>query len=260
MFRKCLIGSVLLHAVFIGVFGFARPSPPVFDSEFIFRVVGGEASPETALKAPEPAAETLEPRPVPYTAKRQLPFPESESLRESPSLLAVDGPTAKEGDSRVVETTSAPPGADEAFSAVPSVAAAKPAEGAEATGYGLPGNGLSGGAGSGGAPEGGPVSARPPGALFPEPDVPPVKVYSPGPEYPWKAKANNWEGLVVLKVEVLADGKIGAVQIETSSGYPILDNAAKQAVRTWRYKPALKNGVPVVCYVKVPVRFRLEGS
>lgn len=89
-------------------------------------------------------------------------------------------------------------------------------------------------------------------------DLPPQKIYSPSPEYPWKARRNNWEGTVRLRAEVLANGKIGEVLIINSSGYEILDRAARDAIKTWRFKPALKNGSPVICYEEIPVRFRLE--
>ena len=89
-------------------------------------------------------------------------------------------------------------------------------------------------------------------------DLPPQKIYSPSPEYPWKAKRNNWEGTVRLRAEVLANGKIGEVLIINSSGYEILDRAAREALKTWRFKPALKIGSPVICYAEIPVCFRLE--
>ena len=89
-------------------------------------------------------------------------------------------------------------------------------------------------------------------------DLPPQKIYSPSPEYPWKAKRNNWEGTVRLRAEVLPNGKIGEVSIINSSGYEILDRAARDAIKTWRFKPALKNGFPVICYTEIPVSFRLE--
>jgi len=89
-------------------------------------------------------------------------------------------------------------------------------------------------------------------------DLPPQKIYFPSPEYPWKAKRNNWEGTVHLRAEVLPNGKIGEILILDSSGYEILDQAARKAIKTWRFKPALKNGTAVICYKEIPVRFQLE--
>lgn len=93
---------------------------------------------------------------------------------------------------------------------------------------------------------------------WPVPDLPPLKIYFPSPEYPWKAKRNNWEGVVHLRAEILPNGKIGEILIVNSSGYKILDMAARKTIRTWRFKPALKNGAPVICYKNIPVRFQME--
>ena len=48
-------------------------------------------------------------------------------------------------------------------------------------------------------------------------------------------------------VEVLADGGAGRVEIRSSAGHDILDRAALEAVRTWKFEPGRREGraVPV---------------
>lgn len=82
--------------------------------------------------------------------------------------------------------------------------------------------------------------------------------YNPKPIYPIFAKKSGYEGKVYLKVKVLENGFVGMVTILASSGYSILDNAAKGAVYKWKFFPALKNGRPFECWVNVPIRFELE--
>jgi protein TonB len=64
---------------------------------------------------------------------------------------------------------------------------------------------------------------------------------------------------VVLLIEVGADGKVDNIAVFNSSGYEILDDAAKKAARKWRFKPALKYGEPVRRQTKIWFNFNLEG-
>jgi protein TonB len=79
------------------------------------------------------------------------------------------------------------------------------------------------------------------------------------PDYPAEARERGWQGRVVLRVEVSAAGLPLDVRISASSGYAMLDQAAWRAVRSWRFVPALRGGVPVTGAVDVPVQFRLEN-
>ncbi|MCW5729897.1 MAG: TonB family protein [Alphaproteobacteria bacterium] len=80
---------------------------------------------------------------------------------------------------------------------------------------------------------------------------------NPVPAYPRRARERGIEGRVTLKVEVLADGSAGSVQVIGSSGHALLDRAALDAVRTWRFRPAERDGVPLVSSIEIPVSFRL---
>jgi protein TonB len=81
---------------------------------------------------------------------------------------------------------------------------------------------------------------------------------NPKPDYPILARRKGWEGRVVLRVEVSAEGKpIGASVVE-SSGRSILDDAALEAVKGWKFEPALKNGRSSAGALDVTFEFRLE--
>ncbi|NLY88188.1 MAG: energy transducer TonB [Firmicutes bacterium] len=86
----------------------------------------------------------------------------------------------------------------------------------------------------------------------------PVAVNRKPPVYPQTARENNWEGNVLLDALILADGTVGDLRVERSSGYELLDAAALAAVKDWRYRPALKDNAPVACRIRINIRFVLE--
>jgi protein TonB len=81
---------------------------------------------------------------------------------------------------------------------------------------------------------------------------------NPAPRYPEMARERGWEGLVVLAVNVAADGRAESVSVSRSSGHRVLDQAALEAVRAWRFEPARRGGLPIAGNALVPIRFRLE--
>ncbi|MHB9097827.1 MAG: energy transducer TonB [Syntrophales bacterium] len=80
------------------------------------------------------------------------------------------------------------------------------------------------------------------------------------PAYPPLARLRGYQGVVVLFVEVLADGRVGQVGIRRSTGHHILDRAALEAVGSWRFEPGRREGRAVTMSVEVPVRFVLNGN
>jgi protein TonB len=63
-------------------------------------------------------------------------------------------------------------------------------------------------------------------------------------------------GTVVLRVTVGVNGMATQVQLAKSSGYPRLDNAALQGARRLKFKPAIRNGVPVEFSYDFPVKYQ----
>ena len=83
----------------------------------------------------------------------------------------------------------------------------------------------------------------------------PKKLVNVPPRYPDDALQAKVQGAVVLDVVLDADGVPTDVQV--SRGVPMLDAAAIEAVRQWRYEPTLMNGVPVPIALTVTVNFSL---
>ncbi len=80
--------------------------------------------------------------------------------------------------------------------------------------------------------------------------------YAPNPEYSKKARQAKYQGTVVLMATVSASGDVADVRVLNSLGMG-LDEKAIEAVRTWKFKPATKDGKPVAVEVAVEVSFTL---
>jgi protein TonB len=91
-----------------------------------------------------------------------------------------------------------------------------------------------------------------------EPDYQAAYLNNPVPAYPMVARRMGWQGRVVLNVEVLASGLPGQVKLHQSSGHDVLDNAALQAVRGWRFVAARHGGQVVSKWFLVPIPFILK--
>ena len=87
--------------------------------------------------------------------------------------------------------------------------------------------------------------------------TPPENDFVPPPRYPDLARQRGWQGTVLLLVQIDAQGVVTNVEVEESSGYQLLDAAAVNAVRQWRYKPARSPAGPVATEELQPVTFRL---
>lgn len=75
--------------------------------------------------------------------------------------------------------------------------------------------------------------------------------------YPRWAIHQGWEGKLVLAVEILKDGSVGRTAVMQSTGRKILDEAATDSIKTWKFHPAMKNGEPALTCVQIPVVFQL---
>ena len=110
------------------------------------------------------------------------------------------------------------------------------------TGPGV-GEGRGGGVGGGVFRVGGGVSA-------------PRVVYQPDPEYSEEARKAKYQGTCVLWLVVGPDGRPRDIRVARSLGLG-LDEKAIEAVKTWKFEPAMKDGKPVAVQINVEVSFRL---
>jgi len=95
------------------------------------------------------------------------------------------------------------------------------------------------------------------------PVTPPVfdadYLLNPPPAYPRESRRNGEQGRVVLRVLVGTAGTAEEVRLRASSGHPLLDQAAQDAVRRWKFVPATRGAQAVPAWVLIPISFRLKG-
>ena len=81
---------------------------------------------------------------------------------------------------------------------------------------------------------------------------------NPKPGYPNLSRRLGEQGTVLLRVFVTAAGNSTQVDLKRSSGYPRLDRAAHDAVRSWKFVPAKREEKAVDVWVVVPIKFSLK--
>jgi protein TonB len=86
-----------------------------------------------------------------------------------------------------------------------------------------------------------------------------MKVHDVTPQYPQMAKIARVQGPVVLAAVIGKDGTIQGLRV-VSSASPLLNQAALEAVKQWRYRPYILNGEPVEVDTTITVNFTLSGG
>jgi protein TonB len=103
-----------------------------------------------------------------------------------------------------------------------------------------------------------PVEKPPAPAPFVEANYRSASLNNPPTRYPRLALERRWEGLVLLRVHVLASGAAGEVRVERGSGHDALDQSAREQVKNWRFVPAREGNAPVDSWVIIPIEFKLK--
>jgi protein TonB len=208
----------------------AAPAPPAVVSRPAPVVTERKPAPTPAVEEPpvapaQPAAPTRE-----VTAPELPPAPSAASAPEAPSVAAS------------FKTPEPDPNTATSGTAAPSGASRGPLE-----------RGPEGPARSAvasrtpDAAPGGPIvrAARPKGG------------YQVRPVYPESARRAGIQGTTLLRIHIETDGRVSDVSVERSAGHQSLDQAAADAVRRWRFEPALSSSGPVAMSALVPVEFRI---
>ncbi|HEY0592320.1 MAG TPA: energy transducer TonB [Thermoanaerobaculia bacterium] len=180
-----------------------------------------------APPGPPPARSGGEVRPKPRIA----PLPDS----TAPVAIPADVPDVPAGDTASTDTAEQPgdPGG------VP---------------WGVDG-GVGTGDGGGGVVQGG---GDPAPILRPGGDVSiPVVTTRVDPRYPEAARAARLQGVVTIECVIGNDGRVRDPRV-VRSAHPILDPAAIDAVKNWRFQPATLNGTAVDVWFYLTVRFTLD--
>ena len=86
----------------------------------------------------------------------------------------------------------------------------------------------------------------------------PERVRYVPPVYPGEAVSARVSGIVILEAVVGTGGDVSDAKVLKS--IPLLDEAALDAVRQWRYTPTTLNGVPVPVIMTVTVNFTIDGG
>lgn len=238
--------SFLAHVVIVGA---AVALPILYASERLpeppdmmaFVVDVPPPPPPPPPPAPAPAAAKPQPTQQPKQALRVIenPLPQVAAPVEAPSAIAPETSAA----------APAAPGIQAGFEGgVPG---------------GIPGGVVGGVAGGVDIGEPAPPPPPPP-APKPVPQGPvrvggqikaPSLVNRVNPTYPPTAQSAQVEGSVVLEAQVDKTGRVQSVRAVKS--HPLLEAAAVNAVKQWRYEPLLLNGEPVAFILTVTVSFTM---
>jgi protein TonB len=126
-------------------------------------------------------------------------------------------------------------------------------------------------------PEAGPPPPPPAPPRSPEPPPPPAPpaplapvrvggavlvsklIFQVAPSYPPLARASRTQGVVILEAVITGEGTIDPARLRILSGHPLLNQAAVDAVRKWRYQPTLLNGQPMEILSTITVNFSFSS-
>jgi protein TonB len=219
-----------------------------------------------AAPAPPPVVSRPRPLPAPVPVPRK-PVPQP----------ALDEPVMPPPAPPVREVTPEPPPATSVASVPPNVAASfktlEPEQGGASSTASPSAAGPSTGApidaGATGVPQErgsqgpgkGAIASRPPDAAPGGPIVRaarPKGGYQVRPVYPESARRAGIQGTTLLRIHIETDGRVSEVTVERSAGNQSLDQAAADAVRRWRFEPALNSAGPVAMSAVIPVVFRMD--
>jgi len=214
-------------------------SPPIepLDEAAVSLPEAEEPTPAlTAVAMPEP------PEPEPETGSEIMP-----AVVTLPEPLPASNPTQAEVPREPVAgvggnpPTSEPPPTPASAAERPSVLAgedAPPAPAASSAGSPAPAAGGVPGGGAGAAPDpGGPSAGAGQGGAASIDAEGLRKLHAPAPRYPASAKRRGQEGSVQCRLRIDREGRVLAVELVASSGTEALDQAALEALRSWRFAP-----------------------
>lgn len=77
--------------------------------------------------------------------------------------------------------------------------------------------------------------------------------------YPDASRRAGEEGTCKLKVTISADGRLSDPSIDTSSGFPRIDEACLKIVKGQRMVPAMEDGKPIAVTTLLPIKFKLKN-
>ena len=231
---------ILLHVAALSALlnGMQRPEVPLtVPREIIATLIAPQPTP-TPVQQPSPPTPQPVPRPAPRLVEKPAPKP-----IEKPAPVV-----RKPSPPRPAPVPTPEPTEKAISTPMPLPAAASPAPAAPEP--------------QAAAAEAAPVA--PPAASAPAAPAPPKTVSGveyiqpPQPDYPPIAKRMGEQGRVMLRVLVSDRGRPEKVDVQKSSGFARLDEAARQAAMRAMFKPHLEDGKPVAVYALIPINFAIQ--
>ena len=177
-----------------------------------------ETRPAPSNSTAQPSASPAENTSKPSTRPKSAPEPKKKAAREAAPISVAGGSTG------IAKLETAPPSVQESTTAISSVPLPSPS----ATSVALAP-----------APSG--------------PTAPAELVHKIDPIYPSAARAANEASVVTLDLRVDTTGRIGTIKV-VSGNNPFVSSALN-AVRQWRYEPAVQNGKKIESMVRVDIAF-----
>lgn len=86
-------------------------------------------------------------------------------------------------------------------------------------------------------------------------DQKPRAIFQAAPVFPNELRGKKLEGVVTVLFVVDQTGKVAQPRVEKSS-HPAFEKPALDAVKQWKFEPAIKGGQRVPCKMRVPIRFQ----
>jgi protein TonB len=79
------------------------------------------------------------------------------------------------------------------------------------------------------------------------------------PNYPVEARRREVEGVVLLEAIVDREGRVEPESVKVLESVALLDSAAVEAVKRWRFRPGRdRSGATVRVILEIPIRFALR--
>ena len=175
-----------------------------------------------------------------------LPPPQKGDRPHRPETSALPPPPVE--DVQPTETPSELP-TTESFDAIEGPDTPGEGDGGDPNGTrdGIDGGTSTGGSGTGNGHDAGPLELT--GEM-----TRPVRLVRVEPVYPEIARKARLDGRVTLRAVIAEDGRVESVEVLASTN-ALFNQAAVDAVRKWRYSPAVMSGRPVRVYFSVVVDF-----
>jgi periplasmic protein TonB len=220
---------------------------------------------------PAPPAPVTRPRPVrpPITAPREAPVPVPPAMPEEPAAPPQQPPPPPRHEVATPEPPiQSAPISPQTSSAEASKAPEPDRSGAPSSRGAVSASSAVDAPSSGGPHERATGGSGNPAVASRTPEVPaggaivraarPRGGYQVRPVYPDAARRAGIQGTTLLRIHIEVDGRVGDVTVARSAGHQALDEAAAEAVRRWRFEPALSSAGPVSMWAVVPIEFRIS--